>query len=187
MAEPARDATVHLARLRAGDARAADDLFRLVYEELRGLAGRYLAGANGAPTLQPTALVHEAFVRLVHAEPGDGYASRAHFMGVAAKAMRSVLVDHVRAKRAQKRGGAFERVPLDDLVDELEQQASDLVALDDALVALAELDPDLARLVELRFFGGLSIEETARVLGTSTATVERSWRTARTWLRDRLS
>jgi RNA polymerase sigma factor (TIGR02999 family) len=180
------DATVFLERLRAGDAAAGQELFRLVYAELHALAGRVLSGADAARTLQPTALVHEAYLRMV-ASKRDAFENRSHFMGVAARAMRSVLVDHVRSKRTQKRGGAANRVPLDDLVLELEQQATDLLALDEALVALAELDADLARLVEVRFFGGLSIAEAAKVLGVSTATVERDWRTARLWLRERLA
>ncbi len=180
-----RDATVCLSELAAGDARAADELFGLVYAELRSLAGSYLRG-GGPQTLQPTALVHEAYLRMIDSDGGAGWSSRAHFLGVAAKAMRSVLVDHVRAKRAHKRGGELARVPLDELVEQLEQTGSDLVSLDDALSSLAELDPQLAKLVELRFFGGLSIDETAKVLGVSTATVERSWRTARLWLRARL-
>ncbi|MCC7011333.1 MAG: sigma-70 family RNA polymerase sigma factor [Planctomycetes bacterium] len=181
-----RDATTFLARSRAGDPRAADELFRLVYAELRALAGNYMRGVNPAQTLQPTALVHEAFLRMVSAEQAEGWESRAHFLGVAAKAMRSVLVDHARAKHAQKRGGAQNRVALDGLIEELEHTGSDLVSLDDALSALAEVDDELARVVELRFFGGLTIEETAKVMGISTATVERAWRTARLWLRDRL-
>ncbi len=184
--DPARrDATVSLRELAAGDARAGDELFGLVYAELRSLAGSYLRG-GGPQTLQPTALVHEAYLRMIDSDGGSGWSSRAHFVGVAAKAMRSVLVDHVRAKRAHKRGGELARVPLDELVEQLEQSGSDLVSLDDALSALADLDPQLAKLVELRFFGGLSIDETAKVLGVSTATVERSWRTARLWLRARL-
>jgi RNA polymerase sigma-70 factor (ECF subfamily) len=186
MASTSRDATRYLNELAAGDSRAADELFGLVYSELRSLAGSYLRGANPAQTLQPTALVHEAYLRMISAETPAGWENRAHFLGVAAKAMRSVIVDHVRAKRARKRGGEFQRVPIDDLVDDLEHSGADLVALDDALAALAQLDPELARLVELRFFGGLTIDETSKVLGVSTATVERSWRTARLWLRDRL-
>jgi len=184
MSDVERNATRYLHEMSAGDPRAANELFHLVYAELRALAGSYLRGANPAQTLQPTALVHEAYLRMVDVQ--DGWESRAHFLGVAAKAMRSVLVDHARAKGAEKRGGSRQRVPIDDLVDELEQAGADLVSLDDALQALAELDADLARLVELRFFGGLTIEETSKVLGSSTATVERSWRTARLWLRDRL-
>lgn len=180
------EATVCLARLCRGDRAAGDELFRLVYGELREMAGGFMRRGQKGETLQPTALVHEAFLRLVEGEPAEGWESRAHFLGVAAKAMRSVLVDHVRAKQAQKRGGSSARVPLDDLVDELQQSGSDLVSLDDALQALAQLDGELARVVELRFFGGLTIEETARVMGISTATVERAWRTARLWLRDRL-
>lgn len=180
-----RDATVSLNALAAGDPRAADELFGLVYAELRSLAGSYLRG-GGPQTLQPTALVHEAYLRMIDSGGESGWSSRAHFVGVAAKAMRSVLVDHVRAKRAHKRGGELARVPLDDLVEQLEQTGSDLVSLDDALSSLAQLDPQLAKLVELRFFGGLSIDETSKVLGVSTATVERSWRTARLWLHARL-
>ncbi|MCE9595642.1 MAG: sigma-70 family RNA polymerase sigma factor [Planctomycetes bacterium] len=184
MATPSTDATVFLRRLSAGDPRAADELLPLVYSELRAVAGSYMN--RDAHTLQPTALVHEAFLRMVAAEEVAQWQSRAHFMGVAAKAMRSVLVDHARAKHATKRGGSAERVALDGLVEQLEAQSSDLVAVDDALARLAGVDPELARVVELRFFGGLTIDETARVMETSTATVERAWRTARLWLREQL-
>jgi RNA polymerase sigma factor (TIGR02999 family) len=186
MSSPTAEATVFLRRLNAGDARAADELLPLVYAELRSLAANYMDRGRGSHTLQPTALVHEAFLRMIVGEEVGQWQSRAHFLGVAAKAMRSVLVDHARAKHAHKRGGSAERVALDGLVEQLEAQTSDLVSLDDALSELAQVDAELARVVELRFFGGLTIEETANVMETSNSTVERAWRTARLWLRDRL-
>ena len=173
--------TVLLQRMARGEAAAADELFALLYDELRGRARRCL-GAQAGRTLQPTAMVHEVWLRLAGAD-GPDFASRAHFFGVAAKAMRSILVDHARASRAQKRGGAAARVPLDEVVAQYEARGEDLVELDGLLARLAGIDPRLARIVELRFFAGLSIAATADAMGSSTASVERGWRTARAWLR----
>lgn len=173
-----------LQRMDGGERAAADELYTLLYDELRQRAGRML-GAVAGQTLQPTAVVHEAWLRVKGA--GEQFANRAHFLGVAAKAMRSVLVDHARMKRADKRGAGRARVPLDDAVQLFETRVPDLVELDDLLARLSEVDATLARVVELRFFAGLSIEETARALNLSTATVERGWRTARAWLRVALS
>ncbi len=164
---------------------AADALWTLVYDELQRLARRAMADERNAHTLQPTALVNEAWLKLVQPEGDPGWEGRAHFFRTAARAMRHILVDHARARGRRKRGGDAQRVDLD--VDRSTPAPItpdlDLIALDDALAGLGEMDEELARLVELRFFAGLSIADTARVLGRSTATVERSWRVARAWLR----
>ena len=178
------EATRLLERLSAGDAEAAGELLPLLYAELRRVAGRAMGSERADHTLQPTALVHEAYLRLVGSEVR--FESRAHFVRVAARAMRNVLVDHARARAAQKRGDGHERVPLDDVLAAYEERQLDVVTLHDAVERLLEIDEDLGRLVELRYFAGLTIEETARVLDVSTATVERSWRVARLWLRREL-
>lgn len=165
-------------RLAAGDALAAEALLPYVYTELHEQAARLMSEQGAGHTLQPTALIHEAWLRLA----GSSFESPDHFAAVAAKAMRSVLVDHARRKQSQKRGGAFERLPLDSLAELFAEGSPDMLALDSALERLAGMDPDLARVVDLRFFAGLSVEETARVLGWSTATVTRSWSVARLWL-----
>jgi RNA polymerase sigma factor (TIGR02999 family) len=169
-----------LRRMDGGEAAAAQELFDLLYDELRRRASS-LMGDRAGQTLQPTAVVHEAWLRLAANE--QGWSSRAHFLGVAAKAVRSVVVDHARARAAEKRGARRERVPLDDAVALFETRVPDLVELDELLARLAHVEPALARIVELRFFAGLSIAETADVLALSTASVERGWRTARAWLR----
>lgn len=177
--------TQMLAQAGAGDAAAASQLFDLLYGELRQRAHAILRDEAGV-TLQPTALVHEAWLKLVpgkHAQIQD----RAHFLRLAAAAMRSVLVDHARARNADKRGGGRQRVLLDGICDVYEGRALDLVALDDALQRLAQLDEQLARVVELRFFAGLEVADAAQALAVSTSTVERAWRTARTWLHKELS
>ncbi|HKE00262.1 MAG TPA: sigma-70 family RNA polymerase sigma factor [Planctomycetota bacterium] len=183
--DEARPATDAVRRLTAGEAGAAADLFPLVYEELRRAAQRVLGGGADRQTLQPTALVHEAYLRLVD-HTLSGFEGRDHFVRTAVRAMRQILVDHARARRSGKRGGGAARLPLDEAVDSIEVDAIDLVALDEALGRLAAHDERLARTVELRFFGGLTIEETARLLGVSTPTVERDWRFARSWLHERL-
>jgi RNA polymerase sigma factor (TIGR02999 family) len=185
MATPAHEVTRILQAASLGDKVAADRLLPLVYDELRALAAGVLRGQRKGHTLEPTALVHEAYLKLVdQTAPWEG---RSHFFGVAAKAMRSILVDHARARKAEKRGGARERVPLDAAVVWFEERSLDLLALDEALERLAALDPAAARLVELRFFAGLTIEETARTLGVSTATVERDWALTRAWLHRELT
>lgn len=168
-----------------GDAGASARLMEIVYAELRGLAGAYARDQRAGHTLQPTALVHEAFVKLVESD-GKGFVDRAHFFAVAATAMRQVLMDHARAKRALKRGGERERVTLDEGLLAGEQRDLDLLALDDALSELERHDARKHRVVELRFFGGLTAEETARVLGVGLTTVESDWRAARAWLHVRL-
>lgn len=170
-----------LAAADGGDPRALDDLFPVVYEDLRRLASAYLGRERSDHTLQPTALVHEAFVRLVGMEASSLQSSH-HFFAVAARAMRRVLVDHARRRSAGKRGGGFARMSLDRLPTEPEARDACLVELDDALNVLATLDERKARVVEFRFFGGLGIEATAAALDVSHATVERDWAFARAWL-----
>jgi RNA polymerase sigma factor (TIGR02999 family) len=170
-----------LQRASGGDAVAAERLAVLLYDELRALARREMAGERDDHTLQPTALVHEAYLRLVGAE-GATFESRAHFCGAAAQAIRRVLVDHARRRARQKRGGCARRVDLEELRLVAGEDGDELVALDEALARLAALDPPKARLVELRFFAGLTIDESARLLGVSTSTAVRDWRMARAWL-----
>jgi RNA polymerase sigma factor (TIGR02999 family) len=176
------EATLLLRRIADGDAAARERLVELVYGELRRLAERQLRGERGG-TLQPTALVHEAWLKLAGAED---FADRRHFFAVASRAMRSVLVDHVRARRAQKRGGDERPTALDETVAFLEAGETDLLDLNVALEELERDDPELARLVELRFFGGLSHEEIAAAEGASLSTIERRWRLARARLAQRL-
>ena len=170
----------------SGDDHAADELLPLVYGELHAIAARCMGERKVGHTLQPTALVNEAWLRLIEPESGRAFGSREHFLGVAAKAMRSVLVDHARRRGAQKRGATFERVPLEDVAALFEERASDLLVLDEALTRLSVMDTQLGRIVELRFFGGLSVEETARNLGVSEPTIIRGWRVARMWLKREL-
>ncbi|MBU0618366.1 MAG: sigma-70 family RNA polymerase sigma factor [Planctomycetes bacterium] len=180
------EVTLGLARLRDGDGRAADSILPIVYDELRRLASRYLRHQRPGHTLQTTALVHEAYLRLVdqtQAREGD----RVHFVALAARAMRSILVDHARSRRTVKRGGARRRIPLDDTVALFESRSVDLLALDEALARLADANERQSRIVELRFFGGLTTAETADVLGLSTRAVERDWRYARVTLHRTLS
>lgn len=175
-----------LLRWGGGDRQAFDALAPLVYDELRKMAGRYLRRERADHTLQSTALVHEAYLRLVDQNHVQ-WQNRAQFFGLAAELIRRILVDHARARQAAKRGGAVVRLTLDEALDAAIPRNLDLVRLDDALKALAEFDPQQARAVELRFFGGLTIEETAEVLGVSTATVKRDWMIAKAWLRRELT
>ena len=173
------DLTALLARARSGEAEAKAELVPQVYAELRALAGSYLRG-RGGQTLQPTALVHEAFLRLVRAD-GSEWKDRAHFMAVAATAMRQILTDQARRRSASKRGGPRkERVTLSNLP--AFESPVDVVALDDLLGKLARLDERQAKLVELRFFAGLTEEEVATALGVSLRTVQKDWRKAKAWL-----
>ncbi len=171
--------TVLLARASGGDAAATDELFPVVYEELRHLAAGHLANERANHTLQPTALVNEAYLRLVGPEQGT-WDNRAHFFGAAAKAIRRILVEHARARGRLKRGGGAERVALESV--EVEALNVDVVDLHEALERLAKVDESKARVVELRYFGGLSLEDTARMLGVSIPTVSRHWEFARAWL-----
>jgi RNA polymerase sigma factor (TIGR02999 family) len=176
------EATRLLEQAAAGDERALERLLPLVYDELRRLAARYLQRERRAQSMQATALVHEAYLRLL----GDrrlAWQSRAHFFGIAARSMRQILVERARARLASKRGGSRARITLDDRVAAAADQSVDVLALHEALERLAAVDAELARLVELRFFGGLTIEEAAEALSISPATLKRNWATARAWLR----
>jgi RNA polymerase sigma factor (TIGR02999 family) len=163
----------------AGEPRDAAQLLELLYGELRRVAAGYLELEPGGHTLQPTALVHEAFLRLIDQREVE-WRGRAHFLGLAAQAMRRILVDHARAKRRSKRGGGWARIELEPGV--AVDLDGDLVAVDDALSRLREVSERAARVVELRYFGGLAIEAAGEVLGVSPSTVEREWRFARAWL-----
>jgi RNA polymerase sigma-70 factor (ECF subfamily) len=168
---------------RDGDREALDRLVPLVHAELRRIAARYLSHERSDHTLQPTALVNEAYLRLLQAED-LAFENRPHFIGIAARLMREILVDYARRHGARKRGGNRQRVTLTEGVALQEAgEDVDLLALDEALGRLAEKDAHLARLVELRYFGGLTVEETAEVLGSSPRTVKREWAVARVWLR----
>jgi RNA polymerase sigma factor (TIGR02999 family) len=164
-----------------GDEQALERLIPLVYGELRRLAGRYVRRERPDHTLQSTALVHEAWMKLID-QRSVHWQNRAHFFGVAAQLIRRILVDYARHRYAAKRGGHAYKLSLEDLVEMPKQQDLDLVALDDALEGLAVVDPHQARLVELRYFAGLSIDETAEVLHVSPATVKREWVSAKAWL-----
>lgn len=187
MSEPKpNDATQTLTELCGGDVSAADRLLSMVYIELRALAGSYFRRQRPDHTLQPTALVHEAFVRLID-QTNIQWKDRAHFFAVAATAMRQILTDHARRSHAAKRGGDWEQVALDDAVKPSDGNQIDLITLDDALTRLSEFDPRKHRIVELRFFGSLAVEEVARVMEVSKTTVESEWRAARAWLNYELS
>jgi RNA polymerase sigma factor (TIGR02999 family) len=175
-----------LARTGQGDDKSAGALFEAVYTELRFLARRYLRDERPNHTLQPTALVHEAYLRLVGGEPID-WQNRAQFFSIASQVMRHILVDHARRHGAGKRGHGAERLSLDEAIDIASEQRVDLVALDDALKRLAELDPEQSRVVELRYFGGLTIPEIAAVLDVAEITVSRRWKTAKLWLQETLA
>lgn len=185
------DVTRILADIEQGDPVAAEQLLPLVYDELRKLASQKLAREKPGQTLQATALVHEAYLRLVGKSPkspssleGDGarWDSRGHFFAAAAEAMRRILVERARRQRAQKRGGAGERVDVPELAERSQHEQVDLLALDEALRKLEARDPQKAQVVKLRFFAGCSLEETAQMLGISRATTERHWAYARAWL-----
>lgn len=165
----------------SGDVTARDDVISAVYQELHRMAERYLRQEPTSLTLQPTALVHEAYLRLID-QTQVSWQNRAHFFGVAAQMMRRILVDHARTKHRDKRGGNATKLPLDETLNLSAGRAANLVALDEALKALAEIDDRKSRVVELRFFGGLSVEETADVLKISTQTVLRDWKLAKAWL-----
>jgi RNA polymerase sigma factor (TIGR02999 family) len=170
-----------LVRWRDGDREALEELIPLVYSELRRLAHYYLQLERSDHTLQSTALVHEAYLRLAGQNP-PRWQNRAHFFGIAAHLMRQILVEYARAHGAAKRGGSMCKLTLDEALDVQEKTNVDVVALDGALCRLSELDPQQGRIVELRFFAGLTIEDTSEVLGISPATVKRDWTSARAWL-----
>ncbi len=168
-----------------GDKPALDELMPVVYDELHRLAQHYLSRERAGHTLQTTALVHEAYLRLID-QKSVNWQNRAQFFGIAAQMMRRILINHARERNAQKRQGYATKISLDDAVGLFEKRELDLVALDEALNELATLDPQQTQIVELRFFGGLTIEEVAEVVGISPATTKREWDSAKLWLRRRL-
>ena len=168
------------------DRQSVDSLLPLVYQELRRLAASYLRRERPGQTLQPTALVHEAYLRLMKDKPGR-WQNRAHFCAIAAHSMRQILIERARARHAQKRFGGQARVTLEDALVAGGEQSIDLLALDEAIERLAQLDRDQARIVELRFFGGLTVDETAAALGVSPATIKREWAIAKGWLHRELT
>jgi RNA polymerase sigma factor (TIGR02999 family) len=185
MGDRSSEVTLLLKRLEQGETRAADDLLPLVYHELRSRAGRLMAGERADHTLQRTALVHEAFLRLD--KPGASFESRLHFFNAAALAMRRILVDHAETKRAQKRGGGMKELSLDDVDPAGDGPSVDVLALDEALTRLAARSPRQAQVVNLRFFAGLKDAEIAELLGVAEKTVRRDWATARLWLYGEMS
>ena len=182
---PGSDVTDLLLSMRDGNPHAVEAVVPLVYEELRRIARRQLRGEREGHTLSATALVHEAYLKLVHLDRMD-WRSRAHFLAVAAQAMRRILVNHALHRKRQKRGGAAIHVALDAVEPAAAAPAEEVLALHDAICRLEALEPRHARIVEMRFFGGLTIDETADALGVSPATVKRDWTLLRAWLRREL-
>jgi RNA polymerase sigma factor (TIGR02999 family) len=183
---PQHDVTQILHDWSGGDRKAPERLMPFVYDELRRLARTFLSRERGPHTLQPTALVHEAYLRLVD-QTRVNWQNRAHFYGIAASMMRRVLIDHARAHATEKRGGGSVRLSVDDVQLPLEQRADSLVALDEALERLSQIDERKSKVVEMRFFAGMSDEEMAEVLGVTTRTVLRDWKKAKLWLYRELS
>lgn len=184
------DVTKFLERLSGGDERAADELLPLVYDELRRIADRQMRGERAGHTLQPTALVHEAYLKLVGNSgglPNIGN-NRAHFFALASRAVRQVLISHARARNADKRGGGAQRVPLDSdgIATGTEDSTIDALALSEAIEELARLDPRHAQIAEMRLFGGLSVDEITEALGGSKRLIQVEWKAAKQWLSDRL-
>lgn len=175
-----------LRNAQAGDRGALDELFPIIYRELRRIASHQLSKERSDHTLQPTALVHEAYIRLID-QHSVNWQNRAHFFSIAAETMRRILVNYAVQRNAQKRGAGATRIELDEGISYHDQMRElDLVALDDALKNLEEFDATQAKIVELRFFGGLTVEETAEVLGVSDSTIKREWRMAKSWLKTKL-
>jgi RNA polymerase sigma-70 factor, ECF subfamily len=181
MSENSSEVTRLLLALREGERGAVDELVPLVYSELRRLAAHYLKSERDGHTLQPTALVHEAFLKLV--EQDVQWQNRGHFFALAANLMRRILVDYARAYRAEKRGGGEAKVALDEAFVFARERPAEMIALDEALQKLAEIDPRRSQVVELKFFGGLKNDEIAQVLGVHSNTVLRDWNLARAWLK----
>ena len=182
--EQTQEVTRLLIALSEGDSEATDKLIPLVYSELRRLAGSYLKNEREGHTLQPTALVHEAFLKLV--DQNVRWESRSHFFAMAAKLMRRILVDYARAYKAEKRGGDEEKISLEDAFVFARERPAEMISLDEALENLARIDPRRSKVVELKFFGGLNNEEIATVLGVHSNTVLRDWNLARAWLKTQL-
>ena len=182
MQTPPNEITQLLRKWSEGDRAALDQLMPVVYQELRKLANSYLRDESPDHTLQPTALINEAYLRLVKQDFPE-WQSRKHFYGVAAQLMRQILVEYARARLTAKRGGGALNLPFDEAINFSPDQAADLVALDDALMALAKFDERKARVIELRYFGGFSVEEVADMLGVSLATIGRETQMAQMWLR----
>ena len=180
------DVTQILSQIEQGDPSAAEQLLPLVYEELRKLAAAKLAHEKPGQTLQATALVHEAYLRLVDVEQAQQWDSRGHFFAAAAEAMRRILVDSARRKASQKRGGDLDRIDAPEIAELPDNRQIDLIALDEALATLEQLHPENAQILKLRFFAGLSLEEAAQAVGISRATAQRKWAYARAWLFGRL-
>ncbi|MEM6470741.1 MAG: sigma-70 family RNA polymerase sigma factor [Planctomycetota bacterium] len=179
-----QDITRVLRAIEGGDEHATDDLLPLVYQELRRLANQKMRAERSSHTLQPTALVHEVFLRLVGGEEPQSWRGQAHFFSAAAEAMRRILIDSARKRKAEKRGGQFKRAPLDDVDATIDPDDSEtLLALDEALDALEREDANLAKLVQLRYFAGMTVDQTAELMGTSPRTVKRNWAFARAWLK----
>lgn len=179
------EVTLILEAIAAGDEKAPERLLELVYGELRRLAHGYMKNERSDHTLQATALVHEAYIQLVDWK-NVSWQNRAHFFAAAAQMMRKILVDHARERNALKRGGGLRTIALDEAVSFPNHNNVDLIGLDDALLELGSFDPQQARIVELRFFGGLTIEETAHALNISDSTVKRDWQVAKAWLYNRM-
>jgi RNA polymerase sigma factor (TIGR02999 family) len=185
-AETQQGLTLVLGRVRAGDERARGEVVTLVYDELRRVAARVMRGERADHTLSPTAVVHEAVIRLLGEEVFDRAEDRHFLFAAAARAMREVLIDHARRRAASRRGGGRRRVPLDAAVDYFEEQGINIVAVHEALDRLAALDQRQAQVMTLRYFGGMTVPEVAAALGVSVVTVERDWRLARAWLAGQL-
>jgi RNA polymerase sigma-70 factor (ECF subfamily) len=181
-AEPRRDLTLILGRARAGDDQAKDELIALIYDELRQVASRLMRSERSDHTLPPTAVVHEAVIRLLGDAVFDTARDRNYLFASAARAMREVLIDHARRRSADRRGGHRRRVPLDQVVDYFEEQGVDVVAVHEALDRLTQWNERQGQVMTLRYFGGLTVPEVAEALGVSVVTVERDWRLARAWL-----
>jgi RNA polymerase sigma-70 factor (ECF subfamily) len=179
------DVTLLLQEMTEGDEMAPEVLLPLVYDELKKLARGYMRNERESHTLQTTALVHEAYVRLVDWKNAD-WQNRAHFFAVAAQMMRKILVDYARQAKAEKRGGGVQKIAIDDAITFAAERDLDLFALDEALTTLEAIDPRQSQIIELRFFGGLTIDETAEVMKLSPATIASEWMMARTWLHSRL-
>jgi RNA polymerase sigma-70 factor, ECF subfamily len=181
MVSPSSDVTVLLAELTRGNQKAGEMLVPLVYDELKRLARGYMRKERADHTLQTTALVHEAYLKLVK-QQAVNWQGRSHFFGIAAQLMRRILIDHARGHMREKRGGVKEGIPLDEALVFSPEHSDELVKLDEALERLSKLDARQGRIVELRYFGGLSVEETAEFLGISPKTVKRDWSVAKAWL-----